>query len=245
MPQFLVSLVAVIAMVAIHLLVGRLSVLSGTPRSRWLSIAGGVSVAYVFLHLLPELSEGQDVLSETTSSAVAFADRHVYLIALAGLVAFYGLERFALTSRYSERSRQREDATSAGVFALHIASFAAYNVLIGYLLLHRNTSDTPSLVFFALAMALHFLVTDFGLHEHHKSRYDRVGRWVLAVAVLGGWLLGLYTQIEATAIVVLIALVAGGVILNVMKEELPERRESRFSAFLLGVAAYAVLLLAM
>jgi hypothetical protein len=39
------------------------------------------------------------------------------------------------------------------------------------------------------------------------------------------------------------AFLAGGIILNVLKEELPEERESRFSAFTAGTAAYAALLL--
>jgi hypothetical protein len=42
---------------------------------------------------------------------------------------------------------------------------------------------------------------------------------------------------------VLLALLAGGVILNVMKEELPEERESRFWASATGSAVYATLLL--
>ena len=37
----------------------------------------------------------------------------------------------------------------------------------------------------------------------------------------------------------------GGVIMNVLKEELPEERESRFWAFALGVALYTVILLAL
>lgn len=41
----------------------------------------------------------------------------------------------------------------------------------------------------------------------------------------------------------LLALLAGGVILNVLKEELPEERKSRFWPFALGAATYAVLLL--
>jgi hypothetical protein len=41
-----------------------------------------------------------------------------------------------------------------------------------------------------------------------------------------------------------LAFVAGGVILNVLKEELPEERESRFWAFALGAAGYGALLLA-
>ncbi len=39
------------------------------------------------------------------------------------------------------------------------------------------------------------------------------------------------------------AFLAGGVVLNVLKEELPEDRKSRFSAFAVGSAAYAALLL--
>ena len=42
----------------------------------------------------------------------------------------------------------------------------------------------------------------------------------------------------------LFAFLAGGVVLNVMKEELPEERQSRFGAFLLGVAGYGGVLLA-
>jgi hypothetical protein len=37
---------------------------------------------------------------------------------------------------------------------------------------------------------------------------------------------------------------AGGVILNVLKEELPEERQSKFWAFALGAAIYAALLVA-
>jgi hypothetical protein len=42
----------------------------------------------------------------------------------------------------------------------------------------------------------------------------------------------------------LLAFVAGGIVLNVLKEELPRERESRFWAFAFGAAFYSVLLLA-
>ena len=58
------ALIAVLGLAFIHVIAGKLRFLEGTPRSRWLSVVGGVSVAYVFMHLLPELSEGQSVLSE-------------------------------------------------------------------------------------------------------------------------------------------------------------------------------------
>jgi hypothetical protein len=70
-------------LIAIHLFSGRLRFLGGTPRSIWLSIAGGVSVAYVFIYLLPELSQAQAALREAMPLA-GFAEHHVYLIALRG-----------------------------------------------------------------------------------------------------------------------------------------------------------------
>ena len=239
----LVAVIAVVVFVLVHVFIDEMKFLSGTPRSRWLSVAGGVSVAYVFLHLIPELSEGQKTLAESFS-AVHFAERHVYLIALAGLVVFYGLERLAAHSSDQDADGRPEQATSGGVFALHIASFAIYNVLIGYLLLHRERSSLQSLLFFALAMALHFVVTDYGLREHHKQRYNSVGRWVLSAAVLGGLALGFSLVVHEAMVAVLVAFLAGGVVLNVMKEELPKERESRFSAFVIGVVAYSFLLLA-
>ena len=41
----------------------------------------------------------------------------------------------------------------------------------------------------------------------------------------------------------LFAFLAGGIVLNVLKEELPRERKSRFWAFALGTVAYAALLL--
>lgn len=239
------SLLAAIGLALIHLIAGKLRFLEGTPRSRWLSIAGGVSVAYVFLRLLPELNEGQEALSEALEGTPGFLESHVYLIALIGLAVFYGLDRLALRSREQTPGEGEDDKASPGVFWLHIGSFALYNAIIGYLLLHREQPGVSALLLFFVAMALHFLVNDYGLREHHKDDYDRWGRWVLAAAVLVGWLVGLVTEISEAAIAILIACIAGGVILNVLKEELPAERASRFGAFALGAGIYAAILLAL
>lgn len=59
-----------------------------------------------------------------------------------------------------------------------------------------------------------------------------------------GWGLGLAATLSALAVASLFAFLAGGIVLNVLKEELPEERESRFWAFAVGAAGYAALLLA-
>ena len=240
---FVVSLLAVAVLVAVHLFSYKLRFLDGTPRSIWLSLAGGVSVAYVFVHLLPELAEGQEVIAEAAGEGLAFLEQHVYLVALLGLATFYGLDRLATESRRRNREAGGDDHTEAGVFWIHIGSFVIYNVLTGYLLLNRIASGLDALVLFALAMALHFVVNDYGLHRDQKADYVRVGRWIIAAAALLGWAIGVTVEVPEAAIATLTAFLAGGVIMNVLKEELPEERQSRFWAFAVGAVAYATLLL--
>ncbi|MDR7040330.1 hypothetical protein J2X36_005112 [Methylobacterium sp. BE186] len=247
----LLTLLAAAILALVHVVTPSLRLLEGTPRSAWLSIAGGVSVAYVFVHLLPELAAGQEAISQVT--AVSLAERHVYLIALMGLLVFYGLDRLAKTSRSRRQGRPvrggraaeaaAEADTSPPVFWIHMASFGVYNALVGYLLLHREETTFLSLVFFTVAMALHFVVTDYGLNEDHKKPYHRLGRWILAAAIVIGWGIGSATEISQAAIAALTAFLGGGVVLNVLKEEVPSERQSRFWAFLLGAAGYAGLLL--
>jgi len=239
------SLIAAIGLVLVHLVAVKLRFLDGTPRSIWLSIAGGVSVAYVFIHVLPELSAGQQSVAQALEGGPAFLEHHVYLIALLGLAIFYGLDRLALTSRRRQRDAGMSDQTSSRVFWLHVGSFAIYNMLIGYLLVHREQSGLFSLAIFFVAMALHFIVTDHSLREHHKATYLNVGRYVLAAAVVLGWMIGLLTEVSEAFIAALFAFLAGGVVLNVLKEELPAERQSRYWAFTTGVIVYAALLLAL
>lgn len=244
--MMLVQAVVVMGFILVHLFAGKLRFLDGIPRSRWLSMAGGISVAYVFMHVFPELAEAQQSIGEGWRF-VLWVEHHAYLVALCGLAVFYGLERMVKSSqrRRGEEpgSGEGETTTSVGIFWLHISSFAIYNALIGYLLVHREEQDIRGLLLFAVAMAVHFVVNDYGLRQDHKKAYRRVGRWVLAVAILIGWVAGLATNVSGAASGVLFAFLAGGVVLNVLKEELPEERRSRFSPFVLGAATYTVLLL--
>ncbi|AFY56129.1 hypothetical protein Riv7116_3680 [Rivularia sp. PCC 7116] len=240
---FISTAAIAIGLALTHLYCGKLRFIK-VPRSRWLSGAGGVSVAYVFVHILPELSEHQAVLEETHKGFISFFEHHVYLLALLGLTVFYGLERMASESRENQEEAGKGDVTTPGVFWVHIGSFAVYNALIGYLLMHREKPGMDNLLLYTLAMALHFVVNDFGLRENHKHIYDHIGRWILAAAIIVGWVIGGGTQIGETAIAILFAFLAGGIVLNVLKEELPEERESRFWAFGLGALIYTALLLA-
>jgi hypothetical protein len=199
-----------------HLTAGGLRALWAPPRSGWLSAAGGIAVAYVFVHLLPEVAEAHERTGE-----------RAFPLALAGLVLFYAVE-------------QHSSARRPRAFEFSMTSFAVYNGLIGYLIARGR----EELALFTLAMAVHFVVNDLALSEHHRETYDRVGRWLLAAAVLVGWAAGQVVELDEEMIGYAIAFIAGGVILNTIKEELPGERQARILPFLAGAAAYTVLLLA-
>lgn len=233
------TMLGALSLASVHLFAVRLRFLDCTPRSIWLSAAGGISLAYVFLQLIPELAERQKNLLEKIDGVGSWLDFPIFALVLAGLLTFYGLERHATRSK---RQRQKDDdVVSPAVFWIHATSFSIYNLLIGYLLSKREESPT-ALLLFCLAMALHLLVNDFGLREHYKELYHSVGRWLFAIALSLGWIASLVIDLPEYLISLTIAFIAGGVILNVLKEELPEERNSRFTALVAGAIAYGILL---
>lgn len=237
------SFVFAIGFVLIHLFSKRLKFLRVLPRSRFLSVAGGISVAYVFLHLLPELGVFQEELQgELENSSLQFLENHIYVVAMAGLVIFYALEQSVKNSKRNNKNEEEPAATS-GIFWIHIITFALYNGVIGYLLVREDYEDPWGMALFFVAMGVHFMTNDKGMRATHQEDYDRYGRWLLVAAILIGWGIGVFVEVHEWMISVLIALLAGGVILNVLKEELPEERESSLLAFCGGLISYSILLL--
>ncbi len=238
----LLSGLAALLLAIVHISASRFKFLKRLPRNRWLSMGSGISVAYVFVHILPDLSAAQTEFRESSAMLLA-VEHHVYIVALLGMMAFYGLERAAKVSRQQSIEEGEGDATQIGVFWLHMVSFALYNALIGYLLTHREDPGMLNLITYMVAMAVHFVVNDYSLWEDHKSSYEHIGRWILSGAVICGWVIGAQSQISQAFTAVLFAFLAGGIVLNVLKEELPKERDSRFWTFALGAIGYSGLLL--
>ena len=108
----------------------------------------------------------------------------------------------------------------------------------------EDSRNPRALAAFGLAMSLHFLVVDHGLLEYHRAAYRRLGRWILCLAAAVGWAAGSATAVPEAAVAALFAFLAGGIVLNVLKEELPEERRGRYGAFAAGAAGCAALLIA-
>ena len=226
---WVLAVAAVVA--ATPFLAQRLRKLSYAPRNAWLSFAGGVPLAFVFLELLPALSEGERAAEEQ-----GLAANLPYAIALAGFAAFYGVERLAAEVPKDEAGRQK------AFFAVTTASYALLNAVAAYLLVEEERAAVP-FALFALALTLKLFVADRALYERHREAYDRVGRWVLFASFLAGAALGQLAQVPSLATRAFQALLAGALILVVVKEELPTERKARWAAFVAGALLFALLYL--
>jgi hypothetical protein len=227
------SLVAVLILALLHIVAARVHGMSET-RPRWLSGASGISVAYVFVQLMPDLAEGQELWLQARPEPIfQWLGRQIYLMALVGLVLALGMERLTASRKHRDRAR----------FRMHAASFAVYNLLIGGLALRLG--GVIPVVLAVLAFGAHLLVHDHHLQREFGAAYQRVGRWLFAGSLLSGWLLETLFDVPVVIVSALLGLVAGGIILNVIKEELPEQGEGAFGVFVAGTTVYSSLLLAL
>jgi hypothetical protein len=212
-------------------------------RRRWISLAAGVSVAYVFVDVLPELGARHQEFLKEAGEGILFAEQRIYLLALLAFVLLFGLEHMVLVSR--ERAPHTAEAEGEGdaIFWLHLGGFALYSWLIDYLLVEREESGPLALALYGFAMALHFFLVGHSLRETHGRPFDCTGRWVLAASVLVGWLAGVTTALSPVVLARLFAILAGGVVITSLRAELPGEREGRFWYFSLGAVAYAAVLM--
>jgi hypothetical protein len=221
--------IGVFVLAGVHLVAGHLH--RGAPkRPTWLSAAGGISIAYVFVHLLPELAETQKSWLEVTPErALGWLESQIYIAALLGVILALALDRVTRTGR-----RRR--------FWVHTGSFAIYNALIGGFALRVH--GVAPLVLAVLAFGAHFLINDHSLYGQYGRVYERAGRWVLAAAIVLGWFVARLWSPPFVIVAAILGLVSGGIIVNSIKEELPEERAGRLSPWVAGALAYALLLLA-
>lgn len=239
------SLLAVMALAAVHFCAGTTAVRRHRWRPQAVSAAAGISACYVFLDLLPDLAERQDLINVT--GLFQELEHHVYILAMVGLTVFFAVEVNSRNSRRRRGASGISEVTGTGAYWFSINSFVVLNASIGYAVTSPGDEAVTPLWVFVVAMGLHFLANDCSLVEHHGKRYESSGRWLLIGGLLAGWLIGVVPRfdIPPEALALVLAFIAGGTILNILRNELPDTdRATDVVAFSIGASTYAVLILA-
>lgn len=197
----------------------------------FISFAGGVSIAYVFLEMLPGLVEYNKPIGEyliLNQWLTSFTELMIYIVSLIGFLIYYGLDVFA--ERYQTITHDNRI-----VYLLHISMFCFYNMLITHTMSLRAVAGPTYTLLFTFAMALHFVLTDRKFSRTYPIRFNHFGRFFLNLSLLIGWILSvIFNPVSVLFVAFMMAFLAGSIMLNVFREELPNGDLASFRWFLLG-----------
>ncbi len=225
------AFISVVIFAWVHIGAERTRRLDKISHGRFLSAGGGVAIAYVFIDLLPKLCISDHLVRQALYGIFPFFQLHVYVMALVGFLLFFAVDQVPPVVRKKR------------TFWMKLASYALFNFLVGYAVVDPHDPEVQPLALFTFAMALHYFVNDFTLNKTHHRDYERFGKWILVGSLFVGWIVGLFFVLSATGVALVSAFIAGGVIMNVTRQELPKENPHSLGAFLIAAAAYTILLL--
>lgn len=227
------SFLAVLVIASVHLFAERTRRAEPLLHSRLLSTGSGVALAYVFIDILPKLSQSDLVVRNAIWPFFPYFEHHVYVMALAGFILFFIVDR-------SEKTLGK-----SSFFYLSLSSYALFNFLVGYAVVDKDNPEVQPLLLFTFAMVLHYFMNDYSLNEAHGRSYSSFGKWILIASLFLGWFAGFWVEISPAGIGLVSAFIGGGVIMNVTRHELPSDNPNSISAFLTAALVYTAILLSL
>ena len=206
------------------------------------SFGGGLAVAYVFLQLFPEIEATHDWFGD-----------EIHVVTLVSFLAFYALELRLLLRSERRLAATRTEPVSGGdhaeaspghspaVFWWHLAVGWFYTFMVIFALPHEVSGDFELTVLTAVAIGLHLVYKDYVLRSHHSSAFEYKGQLALAAAPIAGWLAHILITPPDIMLDLFVAILAGFLMQNVFRDELPSAHTARLSWLFGGAAAFTLL----
>lgn len=232
------SILCVTAIASAHWLAGKVATRPDREQVRWASFGGGAGMAYVFVHLLPELASHGQALSQApgmeTFAPSPMTEALLFLIAMAGIMVTYSLDVLATHERKAGRVAR----------SLHTLNFAAISYLYAYSLPSLISTGLAYGILFTIAISAHVLLADRTMDARHPAIYRTRMRWVgTAALVLGLLHAALLHPVDDLHLAIATAFLGGGLLMAVFREELPAIDRARLGWFVAGTASMTSLLL--
>lgn len=210
------------------------------PRDRvssqkWFSFSSGIAITYFFMYLLPSLNKRQDTLRVDWLDLALPSE--IYVISLLGFTVFYGTMRVVRTPYFKDETIDQNVS-----YWLQVTLLTAYMSFSAYVVTATSVTFVAR-SFYATALGVHFLAVGHDLYRHYGERYIRQGRYLLSGGIVVGGFFSRFVELPSHIEAILFAFVAGAMILNIVKFELPADRNLHFRTFVLAVVSYGGLLL--
>ena len=210
----------------IHLSVVYLSKIKEKKQKILTSIGGGISVAYVFLHLMPELASSPKGNIGNISIDADLLEISFFFASLLGLIILFVVDAWAAAAKIPREIN----------FKIHLL----YNISISFLYSFTLPEVVKEGLFYSLlytmTLAAHVLSSDRVIFRFHEKFYRSKFRWIGFSTVLIGVIISLtFKPNSSLEIDYAFAFLSGGVLLNTFLEELPKKTILNVKWFLTSI----------
>ena len=235
---WLVASLCVLTIGSCHWLASWVASFPDQQQQRWASVGGGAGLAYVFIHLLPQLASGGSELSDVRGLIdyvpAPLVEALLFLVALVGVLVVFCLHVLM---------KQRQGAPPYSAW-LQLFNFAAINFLYAYSLPSLITTGVGYGILFTVAISAHVLLMDRYIAEHHPQRFRRRNRWIGSAALVLGLVHAfVFHPVDALTLATATAFLGGGLLMAVFRDELPDLQQARLPWLLAGCGGMGGLLL--
>ena len=200
------------------------------------SFSSGLAVAYVMIILIPEY--------QVFNGQVTFGWLNAYKLSLLGLIAYKGIQHYCLLLAKKSakamgewgfvKSRQEEKLLG---FRVSTSVFAVYASLILLTLPYQlgHLHGPADKVLYLLTFAMHLGFSVLGLFEENERHFRKLVPPVVFSMLTASLVLTLFNVLPTALLLGCLSVLAGIILYNVFKNELPSAENSSFAWFAIGV----------
>lgn len=239
----LISLLGLSILACVHLICGKNNWWRVFEAHGWVSFSTGASVAYVFIHVFPEISLLQQQLSGVPSHHYSgqFFNQPLYQTALAGICLPYLLDTLELN--YIESDKKYHRHVHQGIFGIRKLLYLLYNLMLAYMIMHRHTESALSMKIIVIILSMHFIVINANFKEIYPELFKTTIRWFAVLGLIFGGIIGKVMVMPDSIVAYLFALIGGIITYAALKQELPKTHHRAPLHFLAGVVSVTLMIL--
>jgi len=207
----------------IHFYSEKLILSKGTSRDRLISFAAGISIAYLFLNLLPH-----------TYEAASHLKNFVFVFLLLGFVLFHLAEKYIY--KHADQIKLAKELKE-----VHSISFFFYYFIVGIVIYDKTIVSPIEGILFFIPISLHAALSTASLSQiHGEIREKYVTKVVLSLSTFLGVSLAAFVSIPNILDNILLSMIAGILLYVVVKEFLPEKEKGQPMFFVFGIPIFCV-----
>lgn len=218
-PNFIITAIAVMILLLVPMALPILKSIPGFSTSKTSSIIAGMSLSAIFVFMIPDIIGKISQVAAHTKIPYLKQEFHLQFIVFATvLVSFcvmYALEKIS----FDRTKNHLEPSFTAFWIHMGIICVLLICLVSSYPALSRSSFYAISVI--AAVSIFGIFLEEIALQKHFGSLYSHAGRYILMLAIVIGWSIGLkfFTQESNLFTLMTESLFVGLILLSVIKTE--------------------------